>query len=250
MFCLGSTARGKSHAGGVTRPGAKVVTSGYSRNAAPRSPHRRPEAARNPSGDGHLRSSALSFVGGDHPDRHPPHSAPSDRSSLPRFFLRTTGLLPRAAEVDDEGRTGVIGIVRFSPVQGVLDWQAPLVRLALRRGDPSAEQPRYEALVASEERALLYELVHTTAPFSLPQVARVHVYAILRRTLGVSRCRERGTLVLRWYSPDRSSHCLSLTGNAVASQDSLSSSHSMGFLLPCSPKRPQGGVLTRSESSS
>ena len=41
--------------------------------------------ARNPLGDGHLRPSALSFVGGDHPDRHPPHFAPSDRRSPPRL---------------------------------------------------------------------------------------------------------------------------------------------------------------------
>ena len=41
--------------------------------------------ARNPLGDGHLQSSALSFVGGDHPDRHPPHFAPSDRRSPPRL---------------------------------------------------------------------------------------------------------------------------------------------------------------------
>ncbi|MDE0295525.1 MAG: hypothetical protein OXI93_15160, partial [Bryobacterales bacterium] len=41
--------------------------------------------ARNPLGDGHLRSSALSFVGGDHLDRHPPHSAPSDHRSPPRL---------------------------------------------------------------------------------------------------------------------------------------------------------------------
>ncbi len=50
-------ARGKSHAGGVTRPGADCLTRGRSRNAAPRSPRlflRRPEAARNPSGDGHF----------------------------------------------------------------------------------------------------------------------------------------------------------------------------------------------------
>ena len=71
-------ARGKSHAGGVTRPGADCLTPGRSRNAASRSP-------RSPSGDGRLRSSALSFVGGDHPDRHPPHSAPSGRRSPPRL---------------------------------------------------------------------------------------------------------------------------------------------------------------------
>ncbi|MDE0167574.1 MAG: hypothetical protein OXL36_20935 [Bryobacterales bacterium] len=41
--------------------------------------------ARNPSGDGRLRPSALSFVGGDHPDRHPPHFAPNDRRSPPRL---------------------------------------------------------------------------------------------------------------------------------------------------------------------
>ena len=32
-----------------------------------------------------LRPSALSFVGGDHPDRHPPHFAPNDRRSPPRL---------------------------------------------------------------------------------------------------------------------------------------------------------------------
>ena len=45
-------ARGESHAGGVTRLGAEGVTPGRSRNAAPHSPRRRPEAARNPLGDG------------------------------------------------------------------------------------------------------------------------------------------------------------------------------------------------------
>ena len=60
-------AGGKSHAGGVTRPGAEGATPGRSRNAAPRSPRlflrfflrfflRRPEAARNPLGDGRFRS--------------------------------------------------------------------------------------------------------------------------------------------------------------------------------------------------
>ncbi|MCY4588067.1 MAG: transaldolase [Bryobacterales bacterium] len=79
----GLAARGKSHAGGVTRPGADDVTPGRSRNAAPRAPRSRAEMARDPLGDGRLRSSALSFVRGDHPDRHPPHSAPSDRRSPP-----------------------------------------------------------------------------------------------------------------------------------------------------------------------
>ncbi|MCY4586072.1 MAG: hypothetical protein OXB98_08560, partial [Bryobacterales bacterium] len=41
--------------------------------------------SRNPVGDGRLQPSALSFVEGDHPDRHPPHSAPSDYSSPPRL---------------------------------------------------------------------------------------------------------------------------------------------------------------------
>ena len=78
-------ARVKSHAGGVTRPGTIGVTPSRARNVAPRSPRGRAEAARNPLGDGHLRPSALSFVGGDHPDRHPPHFAPSDRRSPPRL---------------------------------------------------------------------------------------------------------------------------------------------------------------------
>ena len=76
---------GKSHAGGVTRPGADGVTPSRSRNVAPCSLRSRAGVARNPLGDGHLRSSALSFVGGDHPDRHPPHSAPSDHRSPPRL---------------------------------------------------------------------------------------------------------------------------------------------------------------------
>ena len=84
---LGRTlaARVKSHAGGVTRPGTIGVTPSRARNVAPRSPRGRAEAARNPLGGGHLRPSALSFVGGDHPDRHPPHFAPSDRRSPPRL---------------------------------------------------------------------------------------------------------------------------------------------------------------------
>ena len=81
----GLAARVKSHAGGVTRPGTIGVTPSRARNVAPRSPRGRAEAARNPLGDGHLRPSALSFVGGDHPDRHPPHFAPSDRRSPPRL---------------------------------------------------------------------------------------------------------------------------------------------------------------------
>jgi hypothetical protein len=40
--------------------------------------------ARNPLGGAHLRSSALSFVGDDHPGRQPSHFAPIDRSSPPR----------------------------------------------------------------------------------------------------------------------------------------------------------------------
>ena len=87
------TARGKSHAGGVTRLWTDCVLPSRFRKAAPRSARSRAEAARNPSGDGHLRSSALSFAfpsqGGDHPDRHPPHSAPRmsrSPSRLPRDF--------------------------------------------------------------------------------------------------------------------------------------------------------------------
>ncbi len=92
----GPAARGKSHAGGVTRRGAGCLMHGCSRNTAPCFPRSQAEAARNPSGDGRLRPSALSFVGGDHTDRHPPHSAPSDRRSpsrLPRDFYH--GLLAR-----------------------------------------------------------------------------------------------------------------------------------------------------------
>ena len=48
------TARVKSHAGGVTRPGTIGVTPSRARNVAPRSPRGRAEAARNPSGDGHF----------------------------------------------------------------------------------------------------------------------------------------------------------------------------------------------------
>ena len=143
-------ARGKSHAGGVTRPGADGVMRGRARNALTRSPRfflrfflRRPEAARNPSGDGRffvptavmrarfflrtrsqgadlaahrdrrgdrLRSSALSFAFSFARRRSPgsPSSSlrvfssfflRSDHRSPPRFFLRTTGLLPRAVSL-------------------------------------------------------------------------------------------------------------------------------------------------------
>ena len=78
-------ARVNSHAGGVTRPEADGVTPSRSRNVAPRSPRSRAGVARNPLGDGHLQSSALSFVGGDHPDRHPLHSAPRMSRSPPRL---------------------------------------------------------------------------------------------------------------------------------------------------------------------
>ncbi len=40
--------------------------------------------ARNPLGGGHLRPSALSFVGDDRPDRRPPHSAPISHNCPPR----------------------------------------------------------------------------------------------------------------------------------------------------------------------
>ena len=60
--------------------------------------------ARNPSGDGHLRPSALSFVGGDHPDRHPPHFAPSGRRSPPRLPRDFYHGLP-AYSADDEVRS-------------------------------------------------------------------------------------------------------------------------------------------------
>ena len=85
------TARGASHAGGVTRPGADGVTRGRSRNSATRSPRRWPEAARNPSGDGHLRSSALSFVGGDRP------GSPSSslRAERPQKPARAFSFVPR-----------------------------------------------------------------------------------------------------------------------------------------------------------
>ena len=67
------------------RAGADGVTLVRSRKTMRHPLCRWPEAARNPLGDGHLRSSALSFVGGDHPDRHSPHFAPSDRRSPPRL---------------------------------------------------------------------------------------------------------------------------------------------------------------------
>ena len=57
----------------------------YCLAASGRRRHALRAAARSPSGDGNLRSSVLSFVGGDHPDRHPPHSAPSDHRSPPRL---------------------------------------------------------------------------------------------------------------------------------------------------------------------
>ena len=96
------TARGKSHAGGVTRPWTDCVLPSCFRKAASRSALSRAEVARNPLGDGHLQSSALSFVGGDHPDRHPPHFAPNDRRSpprLPRDFHH--GLLTKGAGPHD-----------------------------------------------------------------------------------------------------------------------------------------------------
>ena len=67
------------------RAGADEIMPGRSRNTALHPLCRWPVAARNPLGDGRLRPSALSFVGGDHPDRHPPHFAPSDRRSPPRL---------------------------------------------------------------------------------------------------------------------------------------------------------------------
>ena len=90
--------------GGVTRPGAEGATSGRSRNAAPRSPRSRPEAARNPLGDGRLRSSALSFAFSFASRRSPGSPSSSLRAERPpqahpRFFLRTTGLPPRTARV-------------------------------------------------------------------------------------------------------------------------------------------------------
>ena len=51
------------------RAGADEITPDRSRNTALHPLCRWPEAACNPLGDGHLRSSALSFVGEDHPDR-------------------------------------------------------------------------------------------------------------------------------------------------------------------------------------
>ena len=62
-------ARSKSHAGGVTRLWTDCVLPSRFRRAAPGSVRSRAEVARNPLGDGHLQSSALSFVRGDHPDR-------------------------------------------------------------------------------------------------------------------------------------------------------------------------------------
>ena len=98
----GLTARAKSHAGGVTRPWTDCVLPSCFRKAASRSALSRAEVTRDPLGDGHLQSSALSFVGGDHPDRHPPHFAPNDRRSpprLPRDFHH--GLLTKGAGPHD-----------------------------------------------------------------------------------------------------------------------------------------------------
>ncbi|MDE0649984.1 MAG: AMP-binding protein [Gammaproteobacteria bacterium] len=56
------TARGKSHAGGVTRPWTDWVLPSRFRKAAPRSPRSRAEVARNPSGDGHFFSTAVPIL--------------------------------------------------------------------------------------------------------------------------------------------------------------------------------------------
>ena len=121
-FYLGPSSPWCKSRGRRYAPWADGATLGRSRNAAPSSPRfflRRPEAARNPLGDGHFVPTAVLtllptvtalFLRSDRlgrrlcrsseeidPDRRPPHSAPSDRRSPPRFFLRTTGLPPRAA---------------------------------------------------------------------------------------------------------------------------------------------------------
>ncbi len=93
-------------------------------------------------GGDRLRPSALWFVGGDHPDRHPPHSAPSNRRSPPRFFLRATGLSPRAADgwLQSAGKT-----VRLDRHSG--HWytarlpccsNAPIIGFPLRAIDPQS----------------------------------------------------------------------------------------------------------------
>ena len=95
-------------------PGTDGVTPWRSRNASPRSSRSQADVAHNPLGDGHLRSSALSFVGGDHPDRHPPHSAPSNRRSpprLPRDFYH--GLL--VLILDNHGACILIDTERVDP---------------------------------------------------------------------------------------------------------------------------------------
>ena len=87
-------------------------------------------AARNPLGEGHLRSSALSFVGGDHPDRHPPHSAPSDRRNpprLPRDF--TTGWQrqrPRFSETARAAAFTSLTIWRILPLSSNTDPPTPI----------------------------------------------------------------------------------------------------------------------------
>ncbi len=54
----------------------------------------------NPLGGRHLRPSALSFVGDDHPDRRPPHSALSGPNCLPRDPRDTYhGLLAHSQEL-------------------------------------------------------------------------------------------------------------------------------------------------------
>ena len=99
-WTVGLSARGESHAGGVTRLGSEGVTPSRSRNAVPHSPRRRPEAARNPLGDGRLQPSALSFAFSFARRRSPGSPSSSLRAERPQKpAAPSTGLPPRAADV-------------------------------------------------------------------------------------------------------------------------------------------------------
>ena len=93
--------RGKSHAGGVTRPGTDDVTP--SLHFSPAERKGRVTLWATDICSRRLCRSLFPSRGGDHPDRHPPHFAPRMNRSPPRFFLRTTdfshGLLSRSIEL-------------------------------------------------------------------------------------------------------------------------------------------------------
>ncbi len=85
LYCfMRLTARGKNHAGGVTRPETDAVFRERSSDSASCSLPSSQTRARNPSGGGHLRPSASSFVEDALPDRLPSLSSPSDRRNPPR----------------------------------------------------------------------------------------------------------------------------------------------------------------------